>query len=196
MIQQSPRASSDVQVQTRQLHTATPIFSPPELPVLPLERRRSPWARVAQPQSTPIRLDLSSLRSFEVVDDQYAASGVIFQNTIALHPSNPSFCQTPGQIVLMGAPKSGMLEARFTRPAKFVSITLTGSRRTVMTGFDVNGAIAGKAETTTGNLANSGSPYPHDLPLELHCQDGIQRIRIRSIGGQFTLSGVTFACER
>lgn len=193
MIQQSPRASSDVQVRTRCSNPAAPIISNLQLRALPFPGMRVARETVVEAQPDIVHLDLSSLQCFEAVDGQYEDSGILFKNTIAVRPSNPSFLSEPNQTVLMGAPKSGLLDATFLRPAKLVSVSLTGSRRTVLTGFNTEGAIADKAEMATGNLLDSNSDYPVNHSLCLCSSKGIQRIRIRSIGGQFTVSTIVFA---
>ncbi len=137
-----------------------------------------------------IHLDLEHLTCFEVVDHQFSRSGIIFNNAIALKPSNPLF--PTGQTVLMGAPQSGMIEATFAQPIRFVSALLTGSRRTVMTAFNEKNTIIAKAEIPRATLAKPGSSgLPHQ-PTTL-CAQAIHRISIRSIGGQFTMNDVAFS---
>ncbi|NET17516.1 MAG: hypothetical protein F6K08_34195, partial [Okeania sp. SIO1H6] len=65
-----------------------------------------------------ISLDLENLKSFEVVDHQFKNWGLTFSNAIAIEPSNPAFAVPPGVKVLMGAPKSGLIEIHFKSPVK------------------------------------------------------------------------------
>lgn len=138
-----------------------------------------------------VHLDLSHLECFEVVERQFIEWGIEFHNAIALHPSNPSFPVEEGCTVLMGAPRSGLLDATFKRPVRLVSTLLTGSRRTVMTAFDAAGAIVAKAEIPKSNLAQPAATYPPNKPIHLQA-DGIHRIRVRSVGGQFTMGNLSF----
>lgn len=84
----------------------------------------------------PIRISLEELKSFETVENQFQNLGVKFTNAIALEPSNPAFGATNGVKVLMGAPKSGLIELTFTKPVKWVSAGVSSSRRSILSAYD------------------------------------------------------------
>ncbi|MEM9451166.1 MAG: hypothetical protein AAGA75_21870 [Cyanobacteria bacterium P01_E01_bin.6] len=191
MVQQSPHVYFDRQTSTRRSQATVSLISGMPLQPFPFDVLDTIKEDVAEPQPNLVHLDFSHLSSFERVGEQFATSGIVFHNTIALRPSNPSFLIGSEQTVLMGAPKSGLLDATFLRPAKFVTIALTGSRRTVVTGFDAAGAIVDKAEISEANLVSAHNNYQPNYPVYLQATD-IHRMRLRSIGGQFTVSSMTF----
>ncbi|MGB3492109.1 MAG: hypothetical protein WBA57_05245 [Elainellaceae cyanobacterium] len=138
-----------------------------------------------------VYLDLEGLSCFETVDHQFEACGIVFENAIALKPSNPAFPPKSGETVLMGAPRAGMLEASFSRPVQFVSACLTSSRRAVMIAFDKNNEPLGETEIPGANLADGRSAYKPNMQLSLQASN-IYRICVCSIGGQFTVDDIAF----
>ncbi len=79
-----------------------------------------------------IALNLEKLKSFEVLDWQFAELGVTFTNAIVLQPSNPAFPPRSGTMVLISGPRSGWLEASFREPVSCVSCFVTSSRQMVL----------------------------------------------------------------
>lgn len=138
-----------------------------------------------------IYLDLEELSCFEVVERQFEAWGVVFKNAIALNPSNPAFPPKSGQTVLMGSPRSGMLEATFSRPAKFVSAFVTTSHRAAMIAFDKDNKPLAEAEVPGANLADGHSSYEPNMRLSVKASN-IDHICVRSLGGQFTIDDFAF----
>jgi hypothetical protein len=138
-----------------------------------------------------VQLDFEDLSSCTIVADQFEAQGVRFANAIALRPSNPAYRSDSGEIVLMGAPKSGYLEARFLRPVQFVSGSVTSSRRTVLTVFDEHNQTIACTETPGTNLAESGAAYPANMPLRLSAAN-IHRVTFHAFDGQLTLADFCF----
>ncbi len=173
--------------------TQSPLTFAPDCSFNPFPFQNIETARADLAHVTPqlVHLDFKHLGCFEVVDRQFIQWGIEFHNAIALHPSNPSFPVENGHAVLIGAPRAGLLDATFTKPVRLVSALLTGSRRTVMTAFDAAGAIVAKAEIPKANLAHSDAPCAPNQHLRLQAR-AIHRIRVRSIGGQFTMSDVSF----
>lgn len=92
---------------------------------------------------------------------------------------------------MMGSPRSGMLEASFIHPTRFVSAFLTSSHRVVMTAFDQNNKPVAEAEIPGANLADGRSAYEPNLQLSIQAAD-IYRICVRSLGGQFTIDDFSF----
>ena len=138
-----------------------------------------------------VQLDFEALSSCTIVDRQFEAQGVRFTNAIALRPSNPAYQSDSGEIVLMGAPKAGYLEALFLRPVRFVSGSVTSSRRAVLTVFDEQNRTIACAETPGANLANSSAETPTNLPLHLSAAD-IRRVTFHAFDGQLTLADFCF----
>lgn len=191
MVQQSSTVSLNKNPRsdrTQPLPTLVPDHPFHPFPFQKIEITDSEMVRVC-PQL--VHLDFSHLGCYEVVERQFIQWGIEFHNAIALHPSNPSFPVEEEGTVLMGAPRSGLLDATFKKPVCLVSALLTGSRRTVMTAFDASGTIVAKTEIPKANLAHSDAPFPPNQAIHLQA-DGISRIRVRSIGGQFTMGSLSF----
>jgi hypothetical protein len=142
--------------------------------------------------STCVRIDLEDLKCFEVVERQYQDLGVTFSNAIAIEPSNPAFPAYSGSIVLFGSPRDGWLEATFEFPVQFVSGFVTGSRRTVLVAFDVNGKPVARTEAPDANLAGSGTEVPPNLQLSLKAAN-IYRVTFQTLDGQLTLDDFCFS---
>ncbi|MUG98404.1 hypothetical protein F7734_41325 [Scytonema sp. UIC 10036] len=140
---------------------------------------------------TCIYLNLEDLRCFEVVERQYEQWGVIFDNCIAIQPSNPAFPTRSGLMVLMGSPKSGFLEATFLNPVHFVSTFVTSSQRLLMSAYDRENQLLTQTVLPEANLANSdGTTFPNTL-LSVSA-DGIHRVTFSAFDGQFTLDDFSF----
>lgn len=140
---------------------------------------------------TCIYLNLEDLRCFESVERQYEEWGVIFNNCIAIQPSNPAFPTHSGLVVLMGAPKSGFLEATFVRPVNFVSAFVTSSQRLVLSAYGGDRRVLTQAILPGANLANSDSTVPPNTLLsvsapEIHC------VTFCAFDGQFTVDDLNF----
>ncbi len=171
----------------------------PAIDVSSFQRRNASGVELATHASNRVRLDLDELECFEVVDTQYEDLGIRFANAIALHPSNPAFPPQSGHTVLTGAPKSGWLEATFARPVRLVSGFVTGSRSTILMGFDEANQLVAQAETLGANLATDISgDRPHtesnaepnaELVVSAH---NIYRIKFSSFGGQLAIGGISF----
>ncbi|GAB1540872.1 hypothetical protein NUACC21_35410 [Scytonema sp. NUACC21] len=140
---------------------------------------------------TCIYLNLEDLRCFEVVDNQYEEWGVTFSNCIAIQPSNPAFPTHSGLMVLMGAPKSGLLEATFLRPVHFVSAFVTSSQRLLLSAYDRDGQLLTQTILPGANLANSDSIVPPNTLLSVSATD-IYRVTFCAFDGQFTIDDFSF----
>jgi hypothetical protein len=112
------------------------------------------------PENTPtcISLNFDDLKCFETVERQYESWGVIFHNSIAIQPSNPAFPTHSGLKVLMGSPKSGLLEVSFLQPVNWVSALVTSSQRLVLLAYDRDRKLLAQAALPGSNLATL--PYP------------------------------------
>lgn len=158
----------------------------------PPNRQQTTFA-VTPPISLPacVDLDLEELQGFEVVNAQFRHLGITFSNAIALKPSNPAYPVRSGKILLLGAPKSGLLEATFEQPVQFVRGYFTSSRQLVMSAYDRDDNLLAQTETPGANLAGSGSPVPPNAELSLHTP-GIHRIVCYAFGGELTVDDISF----
>ncbi len=136
-------------------------------------------------------LHLDNLKCFEVVERQYKNRGVIFENCIAIEPSNPAFPANSGVIVLMGSPKSGLLEATFEHPVSSVSAFVTSSQRLVLSAYDGDHQLLNQAILPSGNLANSDSILAPNTLLSVSA-DNIHSVRFHAFNGQFTVDDFSF----
>jgi hypothetical protein len=139
-----------------------------------------------------VRLDLQDLQSFESVDTQYQAYGVTFHNAIAIQPSNPAFPSRNGAMVMMAAPKSGMIEAIFLKPVSLVNGFITGSRRTILSAFDDHDRKIAENGTTGANLAHLNGGAIANACLSVACL-GIRRVQFHCFDGNLTLSELSFS---
>ncbi|MDZ8134908.1 MAG: hypothetical protein RM049_06350 [Nostoc sp. DedQUE04] len=140
---------------------------------------------------TCICLDLEDLKCFEAVERQYERWGVIFHNTLAIQPSNPAFPTYSGLIVLMGAPKSGFLEATFLRPVNSVSAFVTSSQRLVLSAYDRDRQLLAQTALPGSNLANSDSAISPNTLLSINVNN-IHSVTFCTFDGQFTLDNFRF----
>lgn len=144
--------------------------------------------------SIGVRLDLEDLPSFTIVDRQYAPWGVLFENAIAICPSNPAYPPRSGMIVLLGAPQSGWLEATFLQPVQYVSSFITCSRCTVMRAFNSSNQLV--AQTEGSRSVHRSDPMAHpsgaaNLRLSLNASN-ICRITLHSFNGHLTVDDFCF----
>ena len=136
-------------------------------------------------------LNFDNLMCFEVVDRQFQNRGVTFNNCIAIRPSNPAFPAHSGGTVLMGAPKSGWLEAVFHQPVKSVSAVVTTSQKLVLTAYNQDNQPLKEVEISEPNLAGSDSSIPPNVLLTVTEAD-ICRVTYCAFDGQFILDDFKF----
>lgn len=141
--------------------------------------------------SACVRLALEELMCFEVVEDQFKHWGLTFANAIAIKPSNPAFLVSPDTTVLMGAPKSGLIEIVFKYPVRFASGFVTSSRRTVLSAFDAKGNLIDQAELAAPNLVGSNSAIPPNCQLKVSAPN-IYQISFYAFDGQLIVNNFTF----
>lgn len=180
---------------------SSPLNQPYDRSVPAVDSVSSAHCTEAHLQSTPgmtdnlalESLDLSGLQNFEVVGNQYREKGIQFSNVIALQPSNPAFPSRTSPTILLAGPKGGMMDLTFLTPTCAVIGYVTSASVTVMTAFDGEGNILGKAETLGRNLADEDSSYPPNTELAVMTKTPmIHRIRLRCGGGTLTLSDLRF----
>jgi hypothetical protein len=116
------------------------------------------------PATGCVRLDLEDLPCFTVVERQYEQWGVLFSNAMAIHPSNPVFSAYSGLMVLLGAPKSGWLEATFIRPVQYVGGFVTSPRRIIISAFNHHDQLIAQEESP---------PIVGESLKDSHIKDGI-----------------------
>ncbi|XWK86944.1 MAG: hypothetical protein U7127_22470 [Phormidium sp.] len=138
-----------------------------------------------------VHLNFEDLMCFEVVDRQFQKWGVTFNNCIAIRPSNPAYPAHSGNTVLMGAPKSGWLEAVFYHSVKTVSAVVTTSQKLVLAAYNQDNQLLKEVEISQANLAGSDSSIlPNEL-LTVTAAD-IYRVTYCAFDGQFTLDDFKF----
>ncbi|WP_017654318.1 hypothetical protein [Fortiea contorta] len=138
-----------------------------------------------------ISLNLEDLKCFEVVEHQYENWGVIFNNCLAIQPSNPAFPTHSGVTVLMGSPRGGFLEATFLQPTNWVGVFVTSSQRLVMSAYDSDRQLITQTVLPTANLANSDSTMPPNTLLSI-AANGIHSVTFCAFDGQFILDNFRF----
>lgn len=143
------------------------------------------------PVNQSIFLQLDDLQCFEVVHRQYESKGIIFDNCIAIEPSNPAFPAHSGTIVLMSSPHSGLLEASFVNPVNSVRAFVTSSQRLVLSAYDESAQLLNQAILPNGNLANSDSTLAPNILLSVSA-DNIHSVRFHAFDGQFTIDDLSF----
>ncbi|UNU25091.1 hypothetical protein [Microcoleus vaginatus] len=138
-----------------------------------------------------VRVALEDLKCFEVVEHQFAHWGVTFTNAVAIQPSNPAFFKGSAATVLMGAPKSGLIEVSFKYPVRSVSGLVTSSRRTVLSACDIDGNPIVQDEMPAPNLVGSNSPIAPRAPLRVKAPN-IHKITFYAFDGQLVVDDLTF----
>jgi hypothetical protein len=143
--------------------------------------------------SVGVRLDLEDLPSFTVVDCQYASWGVLFNNAIAICPSNPAYPPRSGVIVLLGAPQSGWLEATFLQPVQYVGGFITSSRNTVMRAFNNRNQLVAQTESSMA-ATRAGREQSSKMASQRLSVNGanICRITLHSLNGHLTVDDFCF----
>ena len=144
---------------------------------------------VIRPSS--ICLNLEDLKCFEVVEHQFHHYGITFKNAIALQPSNPAYPPRTGITVLMGAPKSGWLEATFSHPVSMFCCYVTSSQRTVLSAYDYQEKLLVRSSITAPNLAGSDSQILPNAELRVESPN-ISRITFYAFDGQLTVADPSF----
>jgi len=138
-----------------------------------------------------VHLALEDLKCFEVVESQFEHWGVTFANTLAIQPSNPAFSIRSGVTVLMGAPKSGLIEVTFKHPVRFVSGLVTSSRRTVLSACDRAGNPIAEDELPAPNLVGFNSPIPPNTKLTVTAPN-IYQVTFYAFDGQLIVDEFSF----
>ncbi|MBW4466758.1 MAG: hypothetical protein KME07_15140 [Pegethrix bostrychoides GSE-TBD4-15B] len=140
------------------------------------------------PHCSPVcvRLDVEDLPCFTVVNRQYEAWGVRFENAVAIHPSNPLYPPYSGEMVLLGAPRDGWLEARFLHPVRHVGSCVVSSRRTVIQAFNRQNQLVAEA-AAEANLGQGNT----SLRLSSAAQN-IHRVTLECFDGQLTVDDFCF----
>lgn len=163
-----------------------------DLPTIVVSHSLTKLTSVKIDEPACIRLDLEDLKCFEAVDSQFEAWGVTFGNAMAIHPSNPAFPPYSGNTVLIGAPKSGFLEATFSTPACYVSAFVTSSRRSVLAAYDQEGQPIAHAEISGANLAGSECSIAPNTQLHLRAAN-IYRVTFFTFDGHLTVDGFSYS---
>ncbi len=142
-------------------------------------------------QSDCVYLNFENLNNFEPVRYQFQQEGIVFSNALALQPSNSAYPPRSGRMVLMGAPRSGWLEATFEPLVSFFECYVTSSQRTVLSAYGRDNSMLATTETGGPNLQGSDSEIPPHAWLKLEVV-GIYRITLYAFDGQFTVDDLAF----
>jgi hypothetical protein len=138
-----------------------------------------------------MKLNLGTLKCFEIVTNQFQDRGVVFQNAIAIEPSNPAYFSPTSKILLLGNPKQGWLEATFNKPVSAIQCRITSSQRTIMSVHDAQDVLLGRAELEEANLTGSSSSLNANQSLTLEFS-AIAKVTFYAFDGQITLSEFSF----
>ena len=171
-----------------------PFMDDPDAPTFlasPCRRQTTSESDLLVTAPASIYLNLEDLKCFEVVDRQFQSWGVIFHNCIAIHPSNPAFPAHSGGTVLMGAPKTGWLEATFVQPVNFVKALVTSSQRLILSAYDRENQRLTQVEMPGPNLAGSDSEIAPNTQLSVKALN-IHRITFCDFDGQFIVDDLCF----
>lgn len=187
-----------------------PFAEPSSFHSVNLEMRPECGALAAR--SIGVRLDLEDLPCFTRVNRQYESWGVLFDNAVAICPSNPAYTPYSGVMVLLGAPQSGWIEASFVRPVQYVSGLITSSRHTVMRAFNSSDQLVAQADTLhaealqTGILhkgilqagsamtSSAGAFRAANFKLSLSAAN-IHRVTLHTFNGHLTLDDFCFSAS-
>jgi hypothetical protein len=177
------------------------LLEPTRQTAIQLELNRE----LAVPVTGCVRLDLEDLPCFTVVERQYEQWGVLFSNAIAIHPSNPVFSAYSGVMVLLGAPKSGWLEATFIHPVQYVGGFVTSPHRIIISAFNRHNQLIAQGESLPipggsikgrnikdGNIKD-GNIKDSSMTVRLSLTAAnIHRVTLHSFNAQLTLDDFCF----
>lgn len=178
------RDSSSFEAQTNFMEPKTEIASP-------CSNAAECTSNLLVIRPSSVRLNLEDLKCFEVVDHQFYDYGITLKNAIALQPSNPAYPPHSGSTVLMGAPKSGWLEAIFSQPIRKFCCYATSSQRMLLSAYDTQDNLVVRQSLLGPNLAGFDAQIPPNAQLIVEAQN-ISRITFYAFDGQLTLADLSF----
>lgn len=159
------------------------------LPVSELEQPdgvESSWvSSLPQALQAVLPLDLQVLKPLESVMHQFESRGVVFEDAIALIPSNPRFICRSGQFVLMPAHPDNTLAIDPQPMVQRLYLCGRGTQPIVVKTWDADGNLQ---STQTADLPPSDSTLLPCQILKL-ATEGIHRIELSS-AAPFTLEGI------
>jgi hypothetical protein len=134
-----------------------------------------------------IAINIENLKCYELVHQQFQDLGVIFNNAIALEPSNHAYRPQQGTMILMSAPQNGWIEVNFTQPVRFFSCYVTSQGRTTLSAYDTQNQIITSVETLGANLAHHETTISPNTFLSVTVAN-ISRITLDCLEGLLTIS--------
>lgn len=141
------------------------------------------------PAVTTIPLD--SLKCYEILTKQFESLNVIFENTIAIHPSNYLY-GSGNKIVLMGLSNHDKsIELHFSQPIQSFTCHVTGSQQTFISGYDNTNALISQMSTPTANLNTTDTTLPPHYPLTVMGKE-IVKITLYCFDGEFIVNDISF----
>lgn len=116
---------------------------------------------------------------------------MIFQNCLAIQPSNPAFTASCGLTALMGSSKNGLLAASSISPVNKVSALVTSSQRLVLSVYNSDRQLLTESVLPVANLAHSDSTLPPNTLLYV-AANRIKGVTFCAFDGQFSLDEFCF----
>ncbi|MEM8810693.1 MAG: hypothetical protein AAGF01_32180 [Cyanobacteria bacterium P01_G01_bin.38] len=132
-----------------------------------------------------LTVDFQDLKPLEPVTCQFESRGLVFEDAIALIPSNPRFICRSGQSVLMPAHPDNTLAIEPQPMVQRLYLCGRGTQPIVVKTWDADGNLQ---STQTADLPQLDSPLLPCQILKLSTE-GIHRIELSS-AAPFTLEGV------
>ncbi len=116
-------------------------------------------------------LPIGKLQNFEPVGHQFAASGLVFEEAIALCPSNPWFGLTDRDVGIMPT-VAHSLKIQLVRSMASLQFGVISSAQVTLSALDTEGHCLAIAHTVPADHA-APPPYPEQI-LEIVTQGAIQ----------------------
>lgn len=132
-----------------------------------------------------LSIDFQDLQPLEPVTHQFESRGLVFDDAIALIPSNPRFICRSGQPVLMPAHPANTLAIELQPMVQRLYLCGRGTQPMVVKTWDADGNL----------LSTKTADLPHSESALLPCQilklstEGVHRI-VLSSAAPFTLEGI------
>ncbi len=145
--------------------------------------------RLAQATPTPGRgsslfsvswqtLPIAKLDGYTTVDQQFLPLGLIFQDAIALRPSNPRFTQLGNPVVLMPVGQCRGLKVQVHVPIQSIDLGLMGSKGVTVSALNEQGHCVAIAQTQDIDPTTVEHIFPEQF-LRLDVST-VQTLRIES----------------
>lgn len=160
------------------------VTTVPLLTKQPQPKRPAPGPIYLPPKPRALALPLERLSPYEKVTDQFQDYGLLLQNAVAIHPSNPSFIYQPDQLYLLPLGNQCQLRLLFQRRFTRITLILQGYRDLRVEALDQAGHSLKAAVQPLQRQA-----HPHQAPAhQVRLQNPRARQLIISSGSAFLVS--------